>query len=984
MPIFQPKTKKISKWQKKPIRKKPDVKKSKFVRKKLKTRPQRRVQKKYSIKNFFVLLIFLFLLGSVVTIISLTWLTRNLPNPEKLLERKISQSTKIFDQTGQVVLYEIFAEERRTMIDLSEIPQHLISATLVAEDRDFFTHPGFDLKAIARAIMVDLIQGRKVQGASTITQQFIKNAFLTRQKTYTRKIKELVLAYQIEKKFSKQEILQMYFNEIPYGSNAYGAEAASQIYFAKSVRDLTLDEAALLAATAKAPTYYSPRGNNQEELIGRKNYILDGMAEEGFITQELADKTKNIDTLEKIIARRENIIAPHFVFYVKALLTEKYGERQVERGGLRVITTLDINKQKIAEQAIEKYAERNEKNFQATNAALVALDVATGQIVAMVVSKDFFDESIDGQVNVTTRNRQPGSSFKPIVYAAAFEKGYTPETILFDVETSFGPAGPEKEDYMPKNYNEKYYGPVTMRQALAGSLNIPGVKTLYLTGIDRALNLAQKMGYTTLTDKNRYGLSLVLGGGEIKLLEHVAAFAIFAREGKKIPTISILKVEDNKGNILEENKQKISSASEIIDPQITRLINNILSDNQSRAFVFGEQNFLTLNDRPVAAKTGTTNDSRDAWTIGYTPDLAAGVWVGNNRNQKMGEKADGSSVAAPIWHQFMTQALLNTPVKTFTPPERIKVDKPILKGEMPGEITLKIDKISGKLATELTPLSLVIEKTFKKYYPILYYLNKNDPQGPVPENPAQDPQYTFWEQGIKDWLQSLAEKTEEEKQEITETFFEIPPTEYDDIHIPINQPSLNILTPKNGAVIDGKILELNLEAMAPRGVKKIICYLDDIPLDIITLKELEIKKSLYQCFLNLAGVSAGEHQIKAAVFDDVDNIKTQKIWIITSQSFESKLSWLNPKNNETIQTHSLPLTLSILTPAVKIKMLRFFGQNLTSLKTSLIGTVFNPETSGKIDFIWAVTESGKYKLWAEITDFNNRITISEEIEIEIK
>ena len=384
MPIFQPKTKKISKWQKKPIRKKPAVKKSKFVRKKLKTRPQRRVQKKYSIKNFFVLLIFLFLLGSVVTIISLTWLTRNLPNPEKLLERKISQSTKIFDQTGQVVLYEIFAEERRTMIDLSEIPQHLISATLVAEDRDFFTHPGFDLKAIARAIMVDLIQGRKVQGASTITQQFIKNAFLTRQKTYTRKIKELVLAYQIEKKFSKQEILQMYFNEIPYGSNAYGAEAASQIYFAKSVRDLTLDEAALLAATAKAPTYYSPRGNNQEELIGRKNYILDGMAEEGFITQELADKTKNIDTLEKIIARRENIIAPHFVFYVKALLTEKYGERQVERGGLRVITTLDINKQKIAEQAIEKYAERNEKNFQATNAALVALDVATGQIVAIV------------------------------------------------------------------------------------------------------------------------------------------------------------------------------------------------------------------------------------------------------------------------------------------------------------------------------------------------------------------------------------------------------------------------------------------------------------------------------------------------------------------------------------------------------------------------------------------------------------------------
>ncbi len=924
-------------------------------------------------RKFFIIIIFLILLAGVIITGGLAWLSHDLPSPEKLSERSIAQSTTIYDRTGKISLYEIFASQRRTLIDLSEIPRDLVFTTIVSEDKDFFRHAGFDFKAIIRAFVINILRGGKVQGGSTLTQQFIKNALLTPQKTYIRKIKELFLAWQIEKKFSKEEILQMYFNEIPYGSNAYGAEAASQIYFAKSVRDLTLDEAALLAALPKAPTYYSPNGSHLDELLARQHHILDLMAEESYVPQERADQAKEIDTLKKVVPRHENIIAPHFVMYVKGLLTEKYGHRLVEQGGLKVITTLDVEKQKIAEEAIEIRAENNEKNFGATNAALVSLDVENGQILAMVGSKDFFDESIDGQVNVVTRSRQPGSSFKPIVYAAAFEKGFTPQTIIFDVETNFGPAGPE-EEYIPQNYDGTFRGPVTMRQALAGSLNVPGVKTLYLTGLDNALNLAQRMGYTTLTDKSRYGLSLVLGGGEIKLLEHTAAFGILAREGKRIPTISVLKVEDNQGKILEEKNPELLLAQEVIAPQITRLINNILSDNQARSFVFGESNYLTLGDRPVCAKTGTTNDFRDAWTIGYTPSLVTGVWVGNNRNEAMKDKADGANVAAPIWHEFMQKALAGTPPESFNPPESIEVKKPILRGELPGEITLKIDKASKKLATDLTPASFVAEKIFKGYHPILYYVNKNNPQGPAPKNPTDDPQYDFWTEGIEKWLK---EKSEEIPGGETGISLELAPTEYDDLHIPANQPTLTILSPKSGTVINKQILELELSASSPRGVRRIVCAADNIPLGTAY-------NPPYKCSLNLAGLTPGRHKIKATAFDDIDNSKSQEIWVTTSQVFEEKITWLTPQNNQVVWQENFPLTLSILAPARAIKIVRFFAQNLETNQTNLLGTIFEPETSGQLNLVWTSAESGKYKLWIEAVDLLDNLIPSEEIEIKIK
>ncbi|MGC9048850.1 MAG: penicillin-binding protein [Patescibacteria group bacterium] len=917
------------------------------------------------IGGLFRFIILLIIFGLIFIIFSFISLGYNLPDPNKLLERAVAQSTKIYDRNGRTVLYEIFTDQRRTMVSLSDVPRDLIFATIVIEDKNFYRHPGFDLRGIIRAVVMDVLHLGKVQGGSTITQQFIKNALLTPQKTYARKIRELILAYQIEKNFSKEQILQMYLNEIPYGSSAYGIEAASQIYFGKSARDLTLDESALLAALPKAPTYYSPFGQHRDELVSRKNYILDLMVEEGYITQERAELAKNIDTLKKIVSRRENIIAPHFVMYVKDLLAEKYGVRMVEQGGLKVITTLDLDKQKIAEEEVIAQTEKNWKNFNASNAALVALDVRTGQILSMVGSKDFFDKKIDGQVNVTIRPRQPGSSFKPIVYATAFQKGFTPETILFDVETNFGPAGPQGQNYIPKNYDEKERGPVTMRQALAGSLNIPGVKTLYLAGLNNVLNLAQQMGYTTLTDPSRYGLSLVLGGGEVKLLEHTAAFSIFAREGKKIPTIAILKVEDSKGNVLEEWGQENFSTEEVIPAQIARQINNILSDNEARSFIFGANSPLYLGERPAAAKTGTTNDWRDGWTIGYTPQLACGVWVGNNNNDKMKKGADGVVVAAPIWHNFMIRALANEPIENFTQPETLTVEKPILRGEIPGDLIVKIDKASGKLATDLTPPNYIIEKSYKTYHSILHYVDKDNPQGPPPEEPGRDPQYFAWEEGIKKWM---------EKNKIN---LEGPPTEYDDLHTLINKPKIEIVSPLNGATINDRLLKVDIAASAPRGVRKVECLIDNQIAD-------QIYNSPYECYLNLTGLTQGLHKIKAIAYDDIDNNNEDEIEINLTNIFNQTIIWLWPQPGQIIYQESFPLTLSILTPLIQIKTLKFYAYNLNNYQSKLIGTVFNPNQAGRFNFIWPDAESANYELWVELTDLIGQTFISDKITISIR
>lgn len=693
-------------------------------------------------KRLLALLTIFVAFFALFAFIGIIWIGRDLPNPNQLINREVAQSTKIYDRTGEHVLYEIHGEQKRTLVSLDQIPMNVRNATIAIEDKNFYKHGGFSVWAMARTAITNVIYNRSA-GGSTLTQQFIKNAVLTNEKSITRKVKELILAQQLEKKFSKDEILQMYLNEIPYGSNAYGVEAASQKYFGKDVKDLTLAQSALLASLPQSPSRYSPYGPNKDLLLGRKDYVLDLMAEQGYISEVERDNAKK----EELVFQKPeaSITAPHFVMYIKSLLSDKYGEQTLEQGGLKIITTIDYDKQKLADEVISEKTKDYQTKYNANNAALVAIDPKNGQVLAMVGSRDYFDDSIQGQVNVATSLRQPGSSIKPIVYASLFEKGYTPNTILYDVVTNFS-TNPD-QPYIPHNYNLKEYGPVSIRKALAGSLNIPAVKALYLTGVKSVIELAHTLGYSSLNE-NDLGLSLVLGGGEVKLLEHTNAYSAFARDGQISDIVTILKVEDKNGKTLEEWQP---SSKNVLTSQTARLINSVLSDNAARSFVFGEKNSLTLGDRPVAAKTGTTNDYHDAWAIGYTPSLVTGIWVGNTDNKAMKAGSDGSVLAAPLWKAFMSGALSGTPVESFKEPSTDKTGKAVIDGELPISGTTPIDTRTGKPASANTPAEFVGSKNIYDNHSILYYVDKNDPLGPVPTSPANDSQFVGWEAAIATW-----------------------------------------------------------------------------------------------------------------------------------------------------------------------------------------------------------------------------------------
>jgi 1A family penicillin-binding protein len=783
-------------------------------------------------------------------IAAFAWFSRDLPDPNKIIDRSLAESTKIYARDETTLLYEIHGSEKRTVINLEDIPDYMKWATIAVEDKDFYKHPGFSIRRIISVTIIDVLRGRKEQGASTITQQFVKNAILSNEKSFSRKIREVVLAYQLERKFTKDQILKLYFNEIPYGSTAYGVESAAHTYFNKSAKNLTLAEAALLAALPQAPTYYSPYGNHTDALINRQHVVLNLMVDQGHITKEQADAAKAVDVLKEVSPKKDNILAPHFVMYVKELLTEKYGEKMVEQGGLKVITTLNIDKQRVAEESINDYADRNQKQYKASNAALVSLDTKTGQILAMVGSRDYFNEEIDGQVNVTLRPRQPGSSFKPFVYAAAFAKGYTPDTILFDLETTFKTAS--GKDYTPHNYDSKEHGPLTMRQALAGSLNIPAVKTLYLAGIDTVIDEAQKLGYTTFDDRSRFGLSLVLGGAEVKLLEHTAAYAALAREGVQHPTAAVLRVEDKDGKVLEEFKNK---EEQVLDKKVAQQVTSILTDNNARAFIFGSQNHLTLPDRPVAAKTGTTNDYHDAWTMGYTPSIATGVWVGNSDNAAMSRGADGSVVAAPIWQEYMKRTV-GGPVETFHTPPANNAKKPVLQGKIGSEVPVKVDKYTGKtipsscLATY--PAEFIAEKTVREVHDILFYVDKNNPTGPEPANPASDPQYENWEAPVRRWAQ---------QNNYLETR---PPEESCSLRAEANKPVVSFKAPGNGTTINTQTFTIKVAVTAPRPIKSVVFFLDEKEIGMAT-------KAPYALSYTAIGVENGFHDIKAVAHDDIEN-----------------------------------------------------------------------------------------------------------------
>jgi penicillin-binding protein 1C len=764
---------------------------------------------KISFKDFLILIVIIGLFGA--SFLLLWTATLKTPDLKSFEDREITQSTKIYDRTGKILLYDIHKNTRRTIIPYEQISRNIKNATVAIEDAEFYQHNGIKPKAILRAVLVNIGAGYYSQGGSTITQQVVKNSILTTEKKIARKIKEWIIALKLEKVLTKEEILNVYLNESPYGGNIYGIEEASLRFFGKNALDLSILESAYLAAIPKAPTYYSPYGGHKKELDERKDLVLQKMYENGFLNQEQYDKVKK-ETLTFQPQTDTGIKAPHFVMYIKDLLEEKYGRQKVERGGLKVITTLDYELQEKAQEIVKKFALENVEKFNAENASIVAVDVKTGQILVMVGSRDYFDEEIDGNFNITLTHRQPGSAFKPFVYATAFEKGYTPETVVFDLKTEFSTAcGLDGEPnipndingnkiiiskdvyeelksncYTPKNYDNIYRGPVTFRNALAQSINIPAIKALYLAGISDSLKTAKKMGITGLSDSNQYGLTLVLGGGEVSPLEITSAYSVFANKGIRNPHAGILKIEDKNGNLLEKFKNR---PEQVITKQVALQITDILSDNVARTPAFGSRSYLYFNNRDVASKTGTTNDYRDAWIIGYTPQIAVGAWAGNNDNSSMEKKVAGF-IVAPMWNAFMQEVLLKYSAEEFEKPEKEKDIyslKPVLRGIWRGNETYFIDKISQKIATVYTPEELREEKVIKNIHSILYWVNKKDPQGKPLLDPSIDSQFERWEYSLNKYLIS---------NNILTIDFEKIPTQTDNIHLPELFPQLSIIQPK--------------------------------------------------------------------------------------------------------------------------------------------------------------------------------------------
>lgn len=687
------------------------------------------------------------LLISIFTAVSFGYgLYQKSPSVKGVSNIRMQQTSVIYDRTGENVLYEIHGTEDRKLLDYEQMPASIKIATLAAEDNDFFSHNGFDLASILRAAKVNLENKKTLQGASTITQQLAREFYLTREKTYERKIKEIILAVKLEKAFSKEEILEMYLNKITYGSDVYGIQSAAEEFFGKDAKDLTLDEAALLASLPKAPSLLSPYGENVSKLKQRQLDVLKKIEELGLVKKEMIEEAIQANTIAKIIPKRDNILAPHFVFHVIDQLEKRYGKEFVQEGGLEIITTLDLDMQQAAQETVNRGAIKNDERWNAENAALVAMKPGTGEVLAMAGSRDYFDSRIDGQVNVTTRPRQPGSSFKPVVYAAAFEKGFQPETKLHDVKTDFGPDGSGK-NYIPRNYTGKFHGILSMREALAGSINVPAVKTLYLAGIDDTIELGKRMGIDSLEKSKYYGLSLALGSAEITLLEEVSAYSVFANKGEKVSPAVIGKVIDSSGQVIYE-RQPLKE--KIIEAETAAKINSILSDKQARRITFGSNQSLEITGREVAAKTGTTQDYRDGWTVGYTPSLAVGVWAGNNDNTPMKAGAAGVYVAAPIWKEFFTQAIASYPKEEFDRYQKVKSDKLMLTGEVEEKTEFYNKKTGKKIESkeklEKTDPDKIRTKNTAEPHSLLYYINKSSPLEADPNK--NDPMLERWEKSL--------------------------------------------------------------------------------------------------------------------------------------------------------------------------------------------------------------------------------------------
>lgn len=737
----------------------------------------------------------------------------NLPNVNEisLSNIAIGQSTKIYDRTGKILLAEINPAANRIVVSADAIPAVTREATVSIEDKNFYNEPAFDWKGIARAVLVDIIHHQPVEGGSTITQQLARNLFLTDQKSLIRKAKELILAFRLERRYSKDQILNTYLNYVAYGTNIYGVERAAKSYFGIEAKDLTLNEAATLAAIPQSPNYYSPWGSHLSDLEARKNIVLRDMLNNGYITRSEFQAAGT--TLPTFLAPPQTGKAPHFTDYVEGYLIDKYGESAVQNGGLRVTTTLDWNLQRAAEEAIKNGVARDASLYNGQNGALVAEDPKTGQILAMVGSKDYYAApypagcvpgkncEFEGQFNVATQGlRQPGSALKPFVYLTAFEEdGLTPDTVLWDVPTEFATNNPNcpplvnlnntnSQCYHPRDFEKTFAGPVSVKSALAESINVPAVKALYLVGIPNAISTLDKFGITSLDNRPDLGLSLVLGGGDVRLMSLVNAYATLADNGLERQPSTVLGVEDNAGNVLEQYQNQ---SSQVVDPNYAQTITSILSSADLRAPLFGASlNLTTFPGYEVALKTGTTNNYVDAWAMGYTPDLAVGVWAGNNNNQPL--KSQGSSIlaAVPMWHDFLSQALKQFPADTFTTPSPLKATNSVLQGYL----------VKGE------------------FHNILYYLGRTN-----------DPEFLNWETGVQSWLGTHSVDASLFPLVDSNQSLNVPPPPAAQ-NAP-GQIEINLVSPANGQFISTSTLEIKAAITSANPLSKVEIYLNNNLID---------------------------------------------------------------------------------------------------------------------------------------------------------
>lgn len=893
------------------------------------------------------------------------WVVKDIPSSPELGKEHIEESTKIYDRSGTTILYE-FGDVRRTWVPLSEISEHMQHATVAVEDRGFYSHRGLNFRGILRAAVAN-IRGTRIEGGSSITQQLVKNTVLSPEKTMTRKIREAILAIEIERRFTKDEILEMYLNVIPYGGTAHGVESAAQTMFNTSARDLTLPQAALLASLPQAPTYYSPYGSHTEDLFARKDFILDVMTSEGYISEEERHYAKQ--TRLEFSPQRDHILAPHFVMYVRELLEEELGETITSRGGLRITTTLDMRLQRAAEDAISAQVEQNKK-YNASNAALTAMDPKTGDILAMVGSVNYFDLENDGNVNVAIRMRSPGSSFKPIVYAKALENGYTPETILADVPINFGTEG---NPYTPQNYDGGFSGPVTLRDSLARSLNIPAVQALYLAGLHESIELSRRMGITTFQDPDRYGLALVLGGGEVRLLDMVAAYGVFAQEGTYTPHRSILRVEDARGRVIVDYESDTPTSKKALDRQAALQVTDILSDNVARAPTFGTGAPMQLPDRPAAIKTGTAQEFRDGWAIGFTPSIVTGVWVGNNNNTPM-HRGPGLYTAAPIWNAFMRNALQGTPTEEFTKPEREEIGKIVLNGKLP-EVTMKYDATTNTIFSLECPIPIGRPVTFIEFHSPLWYLARKDPRGDPPKNPESDPMFAKWEAGVSRWREEWNEKNKDADKRYVDTL----PEEMCDEDYIAKAPSLIFLHPALETTVRNTPLHIEVAIDSEHPIKLVEFFAREEKIG-------ERSEEPWAMSHTFPSDVQGRTTIRVVVEDEKGRRgQATRTVIVNPDTSPPEVTLLDPRDKQSISLNNFPYRIK--TTAVDtsgIYVVDALYQKEGEERPVRIGRQSEPRFPGedRYEIDWGAPPSeGVYRLWIEATDITGNKTSTTPITI---